>query len=106
MHFDIVCGIINTSSCERSIKDDKMGINTRISQPRIEVFNDTREMYNSHFKLVKVVENSISAQRFYGADETISIGVSDKYQLAKVVVTSKFSFEAAAPYYLYTYIKS
>lgn len=65
---------------------------------RIEVFNDTREMYNSHFKLVKAVENSISAQRFYGADETISIGVSDKYQLAKVVVTSKFSFEAAAPY--------
>jgi uncharacterized protein (TIGR02452 family) len=65
---------------------------------RIEIFNNTREMYASHPVLIESIKNSIASQRFYRADEEIIISKTSSEEVANVFVTSKRSFEAAEPY--------
>ena len=64
----------------------------------IEIFENTKELYETVPKLNESITKSISMQRYYSKDERISNVFTRNVQPANVIVSEKRSFEAAKPY--------
>jgi uncharacterized protein (TIGR02452 family) len=64
----------------------------------IEIFENTKELYETVPKLKESITDSISMQRYYSKDEIISNVFTRNVQPANVIVSEKRSFEAAKAY--------
>ena len=69
-------------------------------QDNIEIFEDTQRMYTSNERLISALKHSIAGQHCFSGKERQWYGPGHRIyqQPAKVVVSSKRTLEAAAPY--------